>query len=312
MSGKRKGLLMAALMAVFSLGIASFSYFTAAWFSNQRSATVNFSNLKTSEGLSVSVDYCKLNLDHGATGGSSVSNGYLINNAGTLVTNNYSGTYTYSNLFAAAGTDTSKLKHADGAPQYAATYSLKVINNSGAATIPTLYLMGFLTPHSTLDAVAEGNETDGYTVGDYFSLNSVLRVYCQYTSTPDTDLSTFLNRNVITSTNTAEGAVSDSTGDVFVDSNGDKYPLNSGATGNTVSGITDKWATGSSLASGSTGYFLITIYYSDDSSTFYEETSTATVDSQVVTLYSKSTSGNSNAYQSLDSFAFSSLLLNGE
>lgn len=305
-------MLLSALMTAFTVSLAAFSYISFAWFSANRQASVNFSSLTVSGGLTVSVDYCKLNVNGGASG-ATVSNGYMMKNAQSLVESNLSSTYTYANLFASADTDQCSTQWM--APLYASTYAIKVTNPANNnPTKPVLYLEGFTSPSSTTDALATGTGTqaDPYVLSDYLSLNKALRVYCEWTTTPDTALQAFLTKT-FDDTSVTDGTY-DTTGDVFINTavSSNKYAINAGAATSGVVSANDLWATGTTLASDSIGYFLITIYFSNDSSTFYNKVGTTTVDSKTVNLYQASTSGDSNAYQSITGFAFTDLLINPE
>lgn len=308
---KRKAFLLSALCTAFTVSLAAFSYMSFAWFTSERTATVNFSSIKVSAGLTVSVDYCKLNINGGAAS-ATASNGYKLSEASSLVTSNFAGSYVYSDLFASG--DTAHYATSYMAPLYASTFAIAVTNPEGSnAVTPVLYLTGFTTPRSSTDALGVGTGT--YTLGDYFSLNQALRVYCTYTSGSSTDIQTFLNKSFVDSSVTTEGSVYDTTDDVFVDNSASpsaKYAINKGSDTSNIVSCSDKWATGTSLAGGSTGYFLITIYLSNDSSTFYTNVGSTTVDSNTINLWQASTSGNSNPYQSISGFAFSSLLINPE
>lgn len=307
---KRKAVLLSALCTAFTVSLAAFSYISFAWFTSQRTATVNFSSLKVGGGMEVSVDYCKLNINGGKSS-ATASNGYKLSEAPSLVTSNFSSSYAYDNLFTSG--DTAHYATSYMAPLYASTFAIKVSNPDGNNPVtPVLYLTGFTTPRSTTDAIGEGTGT--YTLGDYFSLNQALRVYCSYSTGTASEIQTFLTKSFVDSSITTEGSVYDTTDDVFKDSTTSaKYVMNKGATTSNAVSCEDKWATGSSIAGGGVGYFLITIYLSNDSSTFYSKVGETTVGSSTVSLWqTDATTGNSNPYQSISGFAFSNLLINPE
>jgi hypothetical protein len=260
--------------------------------------------------MEVSVDYCKLNINGGKSS-ATASNGYKLSEASSLVTTNFAGSYAYDTLFGAGSSAYYSTSYM--APLYASTFAIKVSNPDGNNPVtPVLYLTGFTTPRSTTDAIGVGTGT--YTLGDYFSINQALRVYCTYTSGTSSDIQTFLTKSFVDSSVTSEGSVYDTTGDVFKDSTTSlKYVMNKGADTSNVVSCEDKWATGSSIAGGGVGYFLITIYLSNDSSSFYSKVGETTVNSSTVNLWQKdASSGNSNPYQSISGFAFSNLLINPE
>ena len=258
---KKKAAILIAIYSFALLAIGTGSYVTMAWFTSQRTAQVNFASLSVSEGFSVSARYLSYNANTDGT--NTVYNGYKRNEITTLDTS-----FTYADNFIAI-TDTSTsgpLGNHYFAPLYASTYCFEVTYDGGN--------MGF---NVALNAFTSPASSTCYsdTLSSYVSLSEAIEVYTGYSdgTALDSDAKAFL-----------EATTGDSVTDRFSHTDGG------------ASGVAESWntASGMSVPSGGKAYFFVTVYFSNDPSTFYSAVSGSSGH-----YVHDTTNGDSNVYQDL-------------
>lgn len=267
---QKKTAILISIYAFVLLAIGTGSYVTMAWFSSTRTAEVNFASLKLSEGFSVNVRYLSYN-SH-TEGSTSVYDGYRRDDIAKL-----DASFSYADNFLPVS-DTSvtgPLANHYFAPLYASTYCFEVTFD-GADVGFNVYLGAFSSPASTTEY--------SDTLSSYIALSEAIDVYTSYSdgTNLDADAKSFL-----------EATTGDQALDRFshTDSGG--------------SGLTENWDPSSSMTipSGGKGYFFVTIYFSNASSTLYSP-----VSGSASHWTQDPNSGNSNPYQNL-SITFTNVIL---
>src|SRR5574344_1179499 len=234
---RKKAAILIAIYSFVLLALGTGSYVTMAWFTGQRTAQVNFASLSVSEGFSVKARYLSYNAH--SDGGNTVYNGYKRNEITTLDTS-----FAYADNFVAI-TDTSStgpLGNRYFAPLYASTYCFEVKYDGGPISFRVL-LSAFSSPASATEY--------SDSLSSYISLSEAINVYTGYSdgTNLDADAKAFLEAS------TGDGAT-------------DRF----NHTGTSLAeNETDSWNPTSSMSitTGGTGYFFVTEYFSNDSSTFY-------------------------------------------
>jgi len=259
---RKKAAILIAIYSFVLLALGTGSYVTMAWFTGQRTAQVNFASLSVSEGFSVKARYLSYNAH--SDGGNTVYNGYKRNEITTLDTS-----FAYADNFVAI-TDTSStgpLGNHYFAPLYASTYCFEVKYDGGNMSF-NVALNAFSSPASTT-AYSD-------TLSSYICLSEAIDVYTGFSNGTnlESDAKAFL-----------EATTGDNASDRFT------------RTSDGASGIVDSWNTASAMTipSGGTGYFFVTIYFSNDPTTFYKAVS----GSANHYVRGDSTTGDSNVYQDL-------------
>jgi hypothetical protein len=268
---KKKAAILIAIYAFALLGVGTGSYVTMAWFTGQRKAEVNFASLKISEGFTVAVRYLSYN-SH-TDGSTTVYDGYKRNEITTLDTS-----FTYATNFVTV-TDTSlngPLGNHYFAPLYASTYCFEVTYDGGDMPF-NVNLSAFTSPASSTQY--------SDTLSQYVSLSEAIDVYTGFSNGTnlDSDAKAFL-----------EATSGDAVADRFNHTDGGG------------SSLVESWNTASTMTipSGGKGYFFVTVYFSNDSSTFYSP-----VSGSANHWVRDTASGNSNPYQDL-SITFTDIGLN--
>lgn len=265
---RKKAAILISLYSFLLLAIGTGSYVTLAWFSGQRTATVNFAALSVSNGFTVNARYLSYNAQ--TDGSNTVYNGYKRNEITTL-----DASFSYATNFVAV-TDTSStgpLGNHYFAPLYASTYCFEVTYDGGN--------MGF---NVALNAFSSPASATAYsdTLSSYVSLSEAIDVYTGFSdgTNLDSDAKAFL-----------EATSGDNATDRF-------SHTNSGA-----SDLVDSWNTAAAMSvpSGGKAYFFVTVYFSNDSSTFY-----SAVSGSENHYVHNTTNGDSNVYKNL-SITFTSL-----
>lgn len=288
---KRKpALIGSVLVFVLSLGLATYASITLAWFSTTRTATVNFASMQVEGGLEASTKYCSYNQESSGNGGYSKD--------GLTASKLTSDNKTYAQLFLSS-TGADDLGTGYFAPKYCSSYVIEVSN-------PTSHPINFGTYLVAYNETVLATKVDGdnLTPASYISLARAMRVYTAYSLSTGADLltasRTFLSSS-FSSSGTENAGVFSHTEAVTATGTPKVFNLTTPESWN-------PGGTSIALSSGATCYFFISIYFSNDSSTFYSETSSVTENNVTTTTYNKSTSGNSNCYTGL-SIAFTSILV---
>lgn len=155
---RKKGIIVSAIFCVFTAGLASFSYFSYAWFSSSRKVNVNFSKTSVGDGLEI-VSTRRLNhVD--ANNQSFLSyplSGYSVPTGAT-----------YSSLFSSDSLLLSSYQ-----PGYASTYCFKVNNLSSSPIGLRVSLESYTAPASTL-AFKDALKTQPFSLDEPILLYSSL------------------------------------------------------------------------------------------------------------------------------------------
>lgn len=267
-SSKKTALLLSAIFSVVVCLFAAFSYVSYAWFTFQRTATVNFSNLQMSGSLEATVYRSPINLTN--LSGYQLS-GYTVPSSYTALVGSTSNC-----LFQSGEDDSYKL-----APGLAKSYLFEIYNGASYSQDISLYLMSFESGVST----TRFHSTSGVK-GNAMRLSEATNVYATY----------FPESGALASAKAFIEGYDSTYSDVF---------SHSEASGDS---LTNLWSSSSnSLASGATGYFLVTIAFDDSNANHYnldEENSTVGTEE----LYEQSDSGSSNCFFDL-SIVFPSVLI---
>lgn len=289
---RKRALIASAFTFALTIGLASYASITLAWFTTNRTATVNFASMKVEGGLEASVKYCSYNKESNGNGG------YLKSSLST--TKFDADNNTYATLFLDPSQDKSELGNGYFAPLYCSSYVIEVTNPTSRSISFATYLLSY--NETVLVTRVDGDVT---TPTSYISLARAMKVYTSYSlSTSDTDkladARSFLTSSF--STNGVENAgVFSHTEAVTTTGTPASFSLTSPESWN-PSGTTI------TIPSSGACHFFISMYFSNDSSTFYGEPTSVTSGEVTTYTYKKSTTGNSNCYQNL-SIAFASLLV---
>ena len=251
-------------LCILTIGIGS--YVSLAWFSSTRQAQVNFASMNVQEGYSISLRYLSYNAHSDGT--NTVYNGYKKDQITTLDTS-----FTYASDFLSVNDTSSSgpLGNTSFAPLYCSTFCFEI--SSAAAAPFVIYLSSYSAPAST-SAYSD-------SLSQYVNLAEAMDVYTSYSdgTNLDADAKAFL-----------EATSGDAVADRF------------SHTEAAASSLSESWMPNSSmvLSSSGKGYFFVSIYFSNASSTFYAPVASSSGH------YVHDTSGDSNVYQGL-SIVFSGL-----
>jgi hypothetical protein len=264
---RKKTVILTFIYSLTVFTLASCTYATLAWFSSQRSASVNFESITVGAGFSVKMKYLSYNAQ--TEDGTVYYHGYKRADISTLDTS-----FSYAqNFIAFDETTTSGPLGSDHfAPLYASTYCFEVTFSSGGVSFDAA-LTSFTAPASTTEY--------SDTLSSYICLSEAVDVFTGYSdgTNLDADAKAFL-----------EATTGDAATDRF------------SHTGSSLTeGESDSWnpANTMTILEGGVGYFFVTEYFSNDSSTFYSPVSGS--DNHWV----HNTEGTSNPYEGL------SILLTG-
>lgn len=258
---RKRSLILLFVYSLTILTLGTCTYASLAWFTPKRTADLNFSSITVGEGFSVKVKYLSYNAQ--TDGGKTYFHGYKRSDITTLdssfsYTSNFLDTDTYETL--------DPLGNAYFAPLYASTYCFE-ITYEGDETSFGISLSSFSAPASTTEF--------SDSLSDYISLSEAIDVFTAYSDGTDLDAE-------------AKAFLEATSGDAAVDRfshTGVSLPEDQYDSWNPASTMT--------LARGGTGYFFVTEFFSNDSSTFYSPVEGS------ANHWIHDTNGTSNPYQGL-------------
>lgn len=264
---RKKTVILTFIYSLSVLALGTSAYASLAWFTSQREVEVNFSSMMLGDGFSATIKYLSYNSQ--SEDGKTYYHGYRKSDIGSLDSN-----FSYSTNFLSVdslGID-GPLGNRYFAPLYASTYCFEVKYDGGPISFRVL-LSAFSSPASATEY--------SDSLSSYISLSEAINVYTGYSdgTNLDADAKAFLEAS------TGDGATDrfNHTGTSLAENEMDSW--------NPTSSM--------SITTGGTGYFFVTEYFSNDSSTFYSPVSGS--DNHWV----HNTEGTSNPYEGL------SILLTG-
>jgi hypothetical protein len=252
---------MIGLLGSLLFTLSAFSYLSYAWFTSQKTTSVNFSNMKLVTGFSVKVKYLSYNgqIENGVT----TYHGYKRSDITTL-----DASFSYSSNFLTPEdtTSTGPLGGRYFAPFYASTYCFEITSDEGLTSFQ-VFLSSFSSPASTTEY--------SDSLSAYISLSEAVDVYTAYSdgTNLDADAKAFLEAT------TGDGAT-------------DRFSH----TGTSLEeGTADSWNPTGTMKTPASGpaYFFVTEYFTNDSATFYSPVSGS------ANHWVHDVNGTSNPYQGL-------------
>jgi hypothetical protein len=269
---KKRALLLSALYCAAMFSLAAFAYVSLAWFTSKRTASVNFASAQVADGLSYKIHYFTKNHETGSY------MGYHPNEVTSATVIDYATDFPEVNDTSSSG----PLGQSNFAPAYASSFVFEITNANPVETVE-VSLSQFTAPTSSSKYDNDHSRL--------ISLSEATRIYTGFTSDSAAVSSyakTFLSQS-------------------YADLTDSKF--NHQDSGGVLS-TPESWGV-NTIPEGTTGYFFLTMYFSNDSATFYSPVSdeATTSDDGYVHYVHNTVDGNSNVYKGL-SIVFNSLIIN--
>jgi hypothetical protein len=268
---KKRALLLSAIYCAAMFSLAAFAYVSLAWFTSRRTASVNFASATVEDGLSYKIHYFTKNHETGSY------MGYHPSEVTSETTIDYASDFPEVTDTTASG----PLGNQNFDPTYASTFVFEISNVNVQESVG-VYLSEFTAAYSTTKYDDDNSKL--------ISLSEAMRIYTGYTNDAAT-LSTYAKSFLTTS---------------YADLTDSKF--NHKDSGGPLA-TPESWGI-NTISQNTTGYFFLTMYFSNDASTFYSPLSSESTTGTDGYVHYKhdTTNGNSNVYKGL-SIVFNSLII---